>query len=308
MVICAICCRNFFQYREDIFYPHSFLIKSVFSWRLMVSVMSMCLLVMFGPQNRIVAILKIFNITSLIIFMLVIVYIYSTRGRHERCVLLFVQIRHFTQRTFFSKTGLAMLSESVAIADSITSSSVFDPWSLVGTACAGQVVNDLCACWNWFVLRLRTAKRTSVRCYHGGTSGSQTTSRPGVRISDEVEERRVDYVPVVSSALGSPGPSKIRSLPSKRKRIISRSPVKLPQKFEISSPPAPFQKCSLVEDPSFASALIAEASHGKSRRSGQGRRAAPVFQVGFRKRQCAVFHYSLHSPFFFLVELPRLLY
>ena len=37
----------------------------------------------------------------------------------------------------------------------------------------------------------------------------------------------------------------------------------------------------LIDDPSFASALSAPASRGKSRRSGRDRRAAPIFQMGF---------------------------
>ena len=144
------------------------------------------------------------------------------------CVQDFVRSPHFTQRNFFSETGLAMLSESVAIADSISSSPVYAPWSVVASV-----------------------------------------------------EGRVEYVPVGPPVLGSPGPSKIRSPSSKRKRKITRSPVKLPGRFEVSSPPASHPRRSLVEDPSFASALAAPASCGKSRRSGRDRRAAPVFQMGF---------------------------
>ena len=88
-----------------------------------------------------------------------------------------------------------------------------------------QVITDLCARWDRVVLRRRTAKDTSERWYHGGTPRSET-SRPGVRISDVVEEGRVEYVPVAAAALGPPGRSKIRSSSSKRKRKISRSPVK----------------------------------------------------------------------------------
>ena len=44
------------------------------------------------------------------------------------CMQDFVRGPHFTQRNFFSETGLTMLSESVAIADSITSSPVYAPW------------------------------------------------------------------------------------------------------------------------------------------------------------------------------------
>ena len=57
--------------------------------------------------------------------------------------------------------------------------------------------------------------------------------------------------------------------------------MKLPRKFEISSPLANPQRLSLIEDPSFASALAAQASRGKSRRSGGYQHAAPVFQMGF---------------------------
>ena len=102
-----------------------------------------------------------------------------------------------------------------------------------------------------------------------------------MRISDVAEEGCVEYVPVAALALGPPGPSKIRSSPSKRKRKISRSPVKLPRRFEVWSPPASPQRLSLVEHLSFASALAAPASRGKSRRSGRDRCAAPVFQMGF---------------------------
>ena len=174
-----------------------------------------------------------------------------------------------------------MLSESVAIADSITSSPVYVPLSIVASASASHVISDLCACWDWVVLRRRTAKDTSERWYHGGTPRSETASRLGVRISDVVEEGRNEYVPVGPPALRSPGPSKIRSSSSKRKRNITRGPVKLPRRFEVSSPPASPPRRSLVEDPSFASALAASASRGKSRRSGRDRRAAPVFQMSF---------------------------
>ena len=197
------------------------------------------------------------------------------------CVQDFVRSPHFTQKNFFSETCLTLLSESVAIADSIMSSPVYAPWSVFESASARQVVFDLCAGWDRVVLRRRTAKDTSERWYYGGTPPSETASRPGVRISDVVEEGRVEYVPVAPPALGAPGPSKISSSSSKRKRKVIRSPVKLPRRFEVSSLPASPPRRSLVEDLSFASALAAPASRGKSRQSGRDRRAAPVFQMGF---------------------------
>ena len=197
------------------------------------------------------------------------------------CVQDFVRSSHFTQRNFFSETGLTMLSESVAIADSIASSPVYAPWSVVASASASQVIADMCSCWDRVVLRRRSAKDTSERWRHGSTPRAETSSSPGVRISDVVEEGRVEYVPVGPPVLGSPGPSKISSPSSKRKRKITRSPVKLPRRFEVPSPPVSPSRRSLVEDPNFGSALAAPSSRGKSRWSGRERRAAPVFQMGF---------------------------
>ena len=212
------------------------------------------------------------------------------------CVQDFVRSPHFTQRKFFSETGLSILSESVAIADNITSGPLYAPWSVVASVSASQVISDLCACWGWVVLRRRTAKdtsETSERWYHGGTPRSETASRPGVRISNVVEEGRVEYVPVGPPALGSPGPSKIRSPSSKRKRKITRSPVKLPRRFEVSSPPASPPRRSLVEDQSFASALAASTSREESRRSGRDRRAAQCFKWAFHKHNTCFIHLNI---------------
>ena len=183
----------------------------------------------------------------------------------------------FVCRTLFG----ARTSHRGIFSDSITSSTVYAPWSVVETASARQVVTDLRACWDRVVLCRRTTKDTSERWYHGGTPRRETASRPAARISDVVEEGRVEHVPVAPPALGPPGPSGLHSSSSKRKRKVTRSPVKLPRRFEVSSAPASPQRRSLVEDPSFASALAAPASRGKCRRSGRDDRAAPVFQMGF---------------------------
>ena len=197
------------------------------------------------------------------------------------CEQHFVRSPHFKQTRFLFESGLRKLSESVTIAGGIPSSSVYAPWSLVGTACAGQVGSDLCAWLNRVILHRRTANFTSERWYHGGNPQSETASRPGVQISHAVEEERVEFVPVASPTFGPPGPSKICFSHSKRKRKSFRSPVELPYTFEISSPPATLQRQSMVEDSS--SALAAQVFRGKSRRSGSAWRAAPVFQMGFHR-------------------------
>ena len=161
---------------------------------------------------------------------------YPRSCRHQKkvlgvlfCVQDSVRSPHFTQKNFFSEFCLTMLSQSVSLADSITSSPVYAPWSVVESACARHVITHLCACWDRVELRRRTAKDTSERWYHGGTPHSETPSKPGMRKPDVVEKRHVEYVPVAAPVLGPPGCSKIRSSLSKRKRKISRSPVKLPR-------------------------------------------------------------------------------
>ena len=94
-----------------------------------------------------------------------------------------------------------MLSESVAIADGITSSPVYAPWSVVESASARQVIADLCACWDRVVLRRRTTKDTSERWYNGSSPRNETPSRPGVTIPEVVEDGRVEYVPVAPPSL-----------------------------------------------------------------------------------------------------------
>ena len=156
-----------------------------------------------------------------------------------------------------------MLSESVAIADSITSSPVYAPWSIVESACTSQVITDLRACWDWVVLCRRTAKDTrgeNFRCCWGGARWICVSCFAGSWSSQAYKNR---------------------SSPSKWKSQISQSPMKLPRKIEISSPPASSQRRSLVADPIFASTLAAQASCGKSRPGGRDRRATPVFQMGF---------------------------
>ena len=120
----------------------------------------------------------------------------------------------------------------------------------------------------------------------------------GWNFCDILEEGRVEYVPVASPAVGPRGRRRIISSTGKWKKMISRSPVKLLRKFEISSPPATSEKRSMLEDLSFASVLTGQASHGKSRRSAWDRGGAPVFQMVSPKRQFAAFQYSLFSPLF----------
>ena len=198
------------------------------------------------------------------------------------CVQDFIRSPHFTQRNFFSDSGIAMLAESAAISDRITHSAVFEPWSNLESTSRSQVVVDVCVCVNEALDRRRLVKDSQEQWYAVGgfrPSSEDSTSRSSVRISNAVEEGRVEYVPVRVPSFSSPGPSNLRVSSGKSKeRTISRSPVK--RRFEIASPPPASQKHRIVEDLSFSATLDHQQSCKKSRRSERKRRAAPVFQGG----------------------------
>ena len=198
------------------------------------------------------------------------------------CPLDFVRSPHFTQRNFFSDSGIAMLAESAAPSDGITHSAVFEPWGRVETTSRPQVVADVCGCLNEALNRRRVVKDSQEQWYAVGgirPSSEDSTSRSGVRISKIVEEGRVEYVPVSVPFPTSPGSSNLRDSSGKSKRrTISRNPVK--RRFEVASPPPASQQHRIVEDLSFSAAVDRQQSCKKSRRSERKRRAAPVLQGG----------------------------
>ena len=198
------------------------------------------------------------------------------------CVHDFIRSPHFTQRSFFSDSGIAMLAESAASSDRITHSAVFEPWSHVETTSRSQVVADMCGCVSEALDRRRLVKDSQEQWYAVGgirPSSEDSTSRSGVKISNVVEEGWVEYVPVRVPSCISPGPNNLRVSSGKSKeRTIGRSPVK--RRLEIPSPPPASQQHRIVEDLSFSATLDHQQSCKKSRRSERKRRAAPVFQGG----------------------------
>ena len=198
------------------------------------------------------------------------------------CVQDLVRSPHFTQRNFFSDSGIAMLAESAAISDRITHSAVFEPWGHVETTSRSQVVADVCGCLNQALDRRRLVKDSQEQWYAVRgirPSSEDSTSRFGVKISNIVEEGRVEYVPIRVPFPISLGPSSLRDSSGKSKeRRISRSRVK--RRFEVASPPPASQQHRIVEDSKFSAALDRQQSCKKSRRSERKRRAAPVFLGG----------------------------
>ena len=141
------------------------------------------------------------------------------------CVKDIVRGPHFTQRSFFSDSGVTMFAESSAICDSITNSAVFEPWTHAETASRAQVLAEVCACLNQAVDRRMAVKNLQEQWYAVGSirsSSEGSASRSGVRISTIVEEGLVEYVSVRASPVSVPGPSNCvfpRGNPKRRKSV-----------------------------------------------------------------------------------------
>ena len=197
------------------------------------------------------------------------------------CVQDFVRDPVFTQRSFFSETGVEMLSEAAAISDSITSSSLYVPWSAVESELSAQIVSDLKTGFEKALERRRVVKDTSEQWYRLGAlrpPSGESSSQYGVRISTVVEEGQVDYMPVAAPSRKVASQSRRLTSPGKGKKKVSHSAVKLPRQFEVSSPSLCPRKRTVIDDPNFAAALTTESPRGKTRRSGRDRKAAPTFQ------------------------------
>ena len=204
-----------------------------------------------------------------------------------RGVLLCVQdlIRDpvFTQRSFFSETDVEMLSQAAAISNSITSSSVYVPWSAVEGESSARIVSDLKTCFEKVLERRRMMKDTSEQWYRLGAvrpSSGESSSQSGVRISTVVEEGQVDYVPVAAPSHEVASHIRRLSSPGKGKKKVSHSPVQVRRQFEVCSPPVSSRKRTVTDDPNFTAALISDSPRGKTRKSGRDRKAAPIFQGG----------------------------
>ena len=165
------------------------------------------------------------------------------------CVQDFVRHPSFTQRRFFSETGIGMLNNAVTAADAVRNSAHFDPWGAIGVE-AGPVIIDLKSCREKILSQRKAVKDTRERWFSGETVASsavgQTAPKTTVRISDVVEVGDVQYV-AEHEKLRLPCCS--RSRPGKgKKRQSSASPgVTKKKHFSLCSPS--------VSRPSFESAL-----------------------------------------------------
>ena len=191
------------------------------------------------------------------------------------CVQDFVCHPSFTQRSFFSETGIGMLNNAVTAADTVRNSARSDHWGAINVE-AGPVIIDLKSCREKILSQRKAVRDTWERWFSDETVASsavgESAPKTTVRISDVVEVGDVQYV-AEHEKLGLPCCS--RSSPGQgRKRQSSASPGVVKKQFSVCSPS--------VSRPSFESALEKCLEKSGARRSFRDRRNAPVFQGGYQ--------------------------
>ena len=191
------------------------------------------------------------------------------------CVQDFVRHPSFTQRSFFSETGIGMLNSAVTAADAVRNSVHFDPWGAIGVE-AGPVIIDLKSCREKILSQRKAIRDTRERWFSSETVASsavgESAPKTTVRISDVVEVGDVQYV-AEHEKLGLPCCSRLS--PGKgKKRQSSGSPGVTKKQFSVGSP--------VVSRQSFESALEKSFEKSGARRSSRDRRNAPVFQGGYQ--------------------------
>ena len=183
-------------------------------------------------------------------------------------------VRHplFTQRNFFSETGISILNTAIAAANAVRHHSDFDPWGAIGVETC-PLIADIKSCLEKFVSRRKALKDKRERWYGGETVASsavgEAAPRTTVRISDVLEVGDVQYVeehnklalPCCIRSVSSPGTSE--------KRRVPVSPVAATKQFSVESPSA--------SRPSFEVVLEKSFEKSGAKRSDRDRRNAPVF-------------------------------
>ena len=202
------------------------------------------------------------------------------------CVQSFVRDPLFTQRDFFSDSGISMLLCAVNVAGSVCEDSVYDSWAVISAEGYAAVVSDLKRAYDVVLVRRKDARDTSERWFGVGSVASsavgESSGQQAVRISNVVEVGHVDYLPQSVSATQVPSTSCAVKSPGKGKQKKSETPTKTAVKrrfeFDDESVVLPKGRGVYFDDPSFAIALRDDDKTVSSRRSGLSRRAIPVSQ------------------------------
>ena len=202
------------------------------------------------------------------------------------CVQSFVRDPLFTQRDFFTDSGISRLLSAVSVAGSVCEDSVYNPWAVISAEGYAAVVSDLKRAYDVVVVRRKDARDTFERWFGVGSVASsavgESSGQQAVRISKVVEVGQVEYLPQSVSATQMPSTSFAVKSPGKGKQKKSETPAKTAVKrrfeFDDESVVLPKGRGVYFDDPSFSIARRDDDKTISSRRSGRSCRAAPVFQ------------------------------
>ena len=120
----------------------------------------------------------------------------------------FVRDPLFTQKTFFSDSGVAMLKDAVAVADSVNLGQEFNLCSVLGDGCNQQLVSNLQSRQGKVAVRWKASRDTCDRWFgvpsDDWPSAGTSTDCGGVRILNVGEEGQVEYVAVLQPTASEP--------------------------------------------------------------------------------------------------------
>ena len=189
------------------------------------------------------------------------------------CVQDFVRHPLFTQRSFFSETGISMLNTAVTAADAVRNSDRFDPWGAIGVE-AGLIIADLKSCRKKILSQRKAVKDTRERWFSAETVASSAVGESAPeQLSTSLMLLRWGTCRMWRSMRSLVSLVVVGQVPGKARRG-NRQCVLVSQKkqFSVSSPS--------VSRPSLEFALEKSFEKSGARRSGRNRRNAPVFQGG----------------------------
>ena len=201
------------------------------------------------------------------------------------CVQHFVRSPLFTQRSFFTDTGVGLLQTAIDTAESVCSCTTVDPWRSVMLKSSTKVISELTRCHNTVIGLRQSHPSPKERWFNveevaSSISSSSPTRPRGVVISEYVEVGDVSFISRSQQSDDVPGPSGVRDQTSTPKRAAT--PAKKRPAFEFQESPVVPKKASIQEDPSLSEALDRQSSKAATgRASGRSRKKAQPYAPKF---------------------------
>ena len=141
------------------------------------------------------------------------------------CVQHFVREPDFTQRSFFTENGLALLNAAISSSGEVSSQANYNPWSGLKVHSKRAAIRELSQSYEVVMGRRRGRNNNLERLYAVACTSSDIASEVGsqagvVKISEVVEEGSV----VLGSKPVPSGESKLCSILKSAKRVREKTP------------------------------------------------------------------------------------